>query len=329
MRLGLALSLVMHLALLGWATWSLLATRELKGPEPVAISVAILTPSDVLRLKKGSETSKELEAKAKDNDKPQLSKQEAEKPKPVEAPKPPDPIAEKLANLPPEPTPEEIKKKEEEKKKAEEAKAKAEAEKKKKADEAKRKAEEAKKKAEAEKKRKAQEEQRRKEQARKLAEKKKREVEQKQQSAADRLAALLDKDPTKRGAPQSATPPQSETDYTGPTAGTDRGTDTVLSAREQDLLRGMLKSQIAPCWRLPGGGGGIETPIVELRWRLRPDGALQGEPQITRRGTGPYGGLADEAAIRAVKSCQPFRLPADKYEAWKEVIWEFDPSQML
>jgi colicin import membrane protein len=320
--MGLAISLVLHMGLLGWATWSLLTTRELKGPEPVAISVAILTPSDVLRLKKGSETSKQLEAKAKDNEAPQISKKEAPKPKPVESQKPPDPIAEKLAKLPPTPTPEEIKKKQEEKKQAEEAKRKAEAEKKKKAEDAKRKAEAAKKK-------KAEAERRKREKARKLAEKKKREAEKKKTSAADRLAALLDKDPTKRGAPQSATPPQTDTDYTGPTAGTDRGTDTVLSAREQDLLRGMLKSQIAPCWRLPGGGGGTETPIVELRWRLNRDGSLQGEPQITRRGSGPYGGLANEAAIRAVKSCQPFQLPADKYQSWKDVIWEFDPSQML
>ena len=332
-QVGFIVSLFMHLALLGWALWGLLSTRELKGPEPVAISVAILTPSDVLRLKQGSETSKQLTAKAKDNDKPAISKQKAKKPKPVTAPTPPDPIADKLAKLPPQKSEAEKKKEAEEKRKAEEAKKKAEEAKKKAeaeklAAEKKKKAEEAKRKAEEEKKRKAAEAKRKKALAKKrAAEKRKRDAAKRKKATADRLAALLDKDPTKRGAPQSGWDPES--DYDGPTAGTRDGTDSVLAAREQDLLRGMMKSQLAPCWRLPGGGGGTETPVVELRWFLRPDGSLRGEPQITRSGTGSFGRLAEEAAIRAVKSCQPFQLPPDKYEAWKDIIWEFDPSQML
>lgn len=328
LQFGFIASLLMHLALIGWALWGLISTRELRGPEPAAISVAILTPSDVLRLKQGSETSKKLTAKAADKKDPAISKKEADKPKPVTAPKPPDPIAEKLKE-------EEAKKKAEEaeaKKKAEEAKKKAEAEKraaekKRKEQEAKKKAEE-KRKAEAEKKRKAEEAKRKKrEAAKRAAEKRKRDAEKRKKATADRLAALLDKDPTKRGAPQSGW--DTESDYIGPTAGTNDGTDTVLSAREQDLLRGMLKSQLAPCWRLPGGGGGTETPVVELRWFLRPDGSLQGEPRIVRGGTGTFGRLAEEAAIRAVKLCQPFQLPPDKYQTWKDVIWEFDPRQML
>ena len=325
-QIGFIGSVLLHLALLGWAMWGLLATSELKGPEPQAISVTILTPSDLLRLKQGSETSKHLVAKPKDNPKPSVSKLEANKPKPVTAPKPPDPIAEKLAKLPPVKS-EADKKKEADAKKRAEDKKKADA--KKRADAKRKKAEEAKKKA-ADKKRKAAQAKRKKKLAKKRAEKKrKREAAKKKAATADRLAALLDKDPTKRGAPQSAVPSDEETDFQGPTAGTRTGTDTVLSAREQDLLRGMLKSQIAPCWRLPGGGGGTETPVVELRWRLRPDGSLQGEPQVTRAGSGAFGRLANEAAVRAVKSCQPFQLPPDMYQAWKDIIWEFDPSQML
>ena len=37
-----------------------------------------------------------------------------------------------------------------------------------------------------------------------------------------------------------------------------------------------------------------------------------------------------EAALRAVKTCAPFRLPPDKYEGgWKYVDWTFDPREML
>lgn len=335
LQAGFITSLLFHAALLGWALWGLLSTRELKGPEPQAISVAILTPSDVLRMKQGSETSKNLTAKATEKKEPNVSKQEAEKPKPVTAPKPPDPIAEKIKEEEAAKKAEEAKaakEAEEAKKKADEAKKKAEAEKR--AADAKRKAEEEKKKkAEAERKareqkKKAEEEKRKKQEAAKRAEeKRKRDAAKRKQQTADRLAALLDKDPTKRGAPQSGW--DADSDNTGPTAGTRTGTDDVLSAREQDLLRGMLKSQLAPCWRLPGGGGGVDTPVVELRWSLRPDGSLQGEPRISRGAGGTFGRLAEEAAIRAVKSCQPFQLPPDQYQSWKEVIWEFDPSQML
>ncbi|MFM7084567.1 MAG: cell envelope integrity protein TolA, partial [Hyphomicrobium sp.] len=196
---------------------------------------------------------------------------------------------------------EEQQKKEEEKKKAEQEKKKIEDEK--------RKAREAILKQENEKK--------------KLEAKKKAEV-------SDRLAALLDKDPTKRGAPEAGSETVEPTDKKGPTAGSEKGNDTVLSLREQDLLRGMLRTQIARCWRLPGGGGGTETPIVTLRWRMRPDGTVDGDPQVEKPASGPLASLATEAAIRAVTGCQPYDLPQDLYaNGWQEIIWEFDPSQML
>jgi colicin import membrane protein len=350
-RAGLSISTLLHAALLAWAILSIQQTTELRRPDPEPIAVAMITPSEFLALKKGSETATELEAKASDKPVEVQSKLEAEKPKPVLAPTPPaeaepakpepapeppkaaeeppppeppksDPIAEKLAEAPPPepppgPTPDELKKQEEEKKAAEEAQKKAEEEKKRKADEKKKaeqkkKAEEAKKKA-AEAKRKKEEE-----------EKKKKE------SVSDRLAALLDKDPTKKGAPATASEPTKPTDYKGPTAGTETGDSPVLSVREQDLLRGMLQRQLARCWRLPGAGGGTETPIVTLRWRMRPDGTLESDPRIEKPASGPLAALATESAMRAVKGCQPFDLPPDLYATgWQEIIWEFDPSSML
>jgi len=34
---------------------------------------------------------------------------------------------------------------------------------------------------------------------------------------------------------------------------------------------------------------------------------------------------AAESAVRAVRACQPFRLPPDKYHLWKEIVFNFDP----
>jgi len=354
---GLTVSILLHGAALAWAYLAMLSTSPLKPPEPEPIEVALITPSELLALKKGSVTATELEAKAKDEPKPEVSKVEAETAKPIiapelpveptpepvedkaaETPPPPppaepakepppkeDPIAEKLAALPPPdppgPTPDELKQIEE--KKAEEQR---------KAEEAKKKAEEQKKKEEAEKKKKAEAEKKRKEQERrkKLAEqKRKEEAKKKKQQQADRLAALLDKDPTRKGAPNAAAPPQYETDYTGPTAGAREGDAPVLSVREQDLLRSQISAQLRRCWKLPGGGGGIETMVVTIRWRLFPDGSLDGEPAIEAPQAGPVFQIAAEAAMRAVKACSPFTLPPDKYWAWRSIIWDFDPREML
>lgn len=354
---GFVVSMMLHLAVLAWALFSFALTPALDLPDVQPISVSIITPSEMTRIKEGDPDAKELEAKAKDEPKPDPAKKEAPKPKPVTAPPPPaeppppppeeakaepppkpeppkpepkaDPIADKIAALPPPkpepapgPTPEELKQAEEQKRLEEQRKA----EEQKKAEEKKRQDEERRKKTEELRKKNLKEKQ---EREKKLAEQRKREQEKKKQFDADRIAALIDKSPDKRGGPTSAATPTKPTTHTGPTAGEHGGKDTVLSAREQDMLAGMLKAQIAPCWRLPGSGGGTENPVVTLRWRMRQDGSLEGEPQVARPAAGPMAGLATEAAMRAVKGCAPFKLPAEHYSAWKEVIWEFDPSKML
>ena len=41
--------------------------------------------------------------------------------------------------------------------------------------------------------------------------------------------------------------------------------------------------------------------------------------------------VAEKNALRAVLDprCQPFPLPADKYNTWKTIILRFDPSGLL
>ena len=40
-------------------------------------------------------------------------------------------------------------------------------------------------------------------------------------------------------------------------------------------------------------------------------------------------GFDTEAAVRAVRRCAPYSLPAEKYDTWKDVTFNFDPSQMF
>jgi hypothetical protein len=43
----------------------------------------------------------------------------------------------------------------------------------------------------------------------------------------------------------------------------------------------------------------------------------------------PYVRAAAEAARRAIYTCAPFKLPADRYAQWREINpFHFDPSQM-
>jgi len=341
---GFITSFIGHALLLAYALLSF-HEQPLDLPTVIPIEATIVTPSELTRLKQGDPNAKQLEAKAKEEPPPEeTSKKEADKPNPVVAPPPAaeppppepeksepkkaepppepkkDPIAEKLAAAPPEPTPEpgptlDEKKKLEEKleqeRKAEEEKKKAEEKKK---EEAKKKAEE-KKKLEAKKKAE--------EKKRKLAEEKRKQRE-KNKFDADKIAALLDKTPDKRGAPKSSTPPTKPTDYEGPTAGERQGHDTVLSARQQDLLLSMINRQLEPCARLPGGGGGPDTPVVNVRFQLNQDGSLNGEPVVINRQNTPLFLIAADASVRAIKQCAPFQLPPDMYGAWSTVTWAFD-----
>ena len=52
---------------------------------------------------------------------------------------------------------------------------------------------------------------------------------------------------------------------------------------------------------------------------------------LAHLGLDRYFQAAAEAARRAVLNvnCQPLQLPPDKYEIWKEIRFNFDPSKML
>lgn len=356
MPFGFIVSITFHAALLAWALIEMRGVQPPVSEETPSISAEIITPSDLLRLKQGSEDAKKLETKAKDEPKPDDSKNETKKPdnapppppKPQEVakveeppppeppkadpPKPPepDPIAKKLEEPPPPkppdpapgPTPDEqkaLEQKLEEQRKADEAKKKQEEDAKKKAeDEARKKklAEEAKKKKLAEEKKKADE-------AKKFDSNKLANLLNKLPDDAEQKA-LLDKDPRVKG--QQAAGTSKTATATGKEAGTATGKDTVLSAREQDLLKGMIGSQIKPCWNYTGGSEGDSFPVVTLSWKFNPDGTVIGAPRVVQAPTDALGQIASETAVRAVINCAPYKLPADKYDAWKDIEeWTFDP----
>ncbi len=368
MRAGLPISFLAHGALLAYAMLSIGSPTPFKVAEPEPVEVAIITEDGLTRLRQGDRSSKLLEAKEAPPAPDSKAEKPVNRPKPPEpaapppepeppaaemAPPPPppekkaepppekqaDPIADKLAMLPPVPqgpSPEELARQEAEKKAAEEAKRKAEQETKRREAEAKRKADE-KKKAEDKKRKELAEKKRRElERKKKLAEQRKREAEKrkKQQKQEDFFAemqkALKDNDPTRKAAPAGGATTTSSATKRGPTAGAPEGTDTRLTASQNAMLGLLIKDAVKSCWNINTGAQGIENIVVKVEVKLNVDGTLAREPRVINSSPGPL--FADTAlsAIRAVKQCGPYDFPKNLYKGgWDQAIWTFDPRRMF
>ena len=105
--------------------------------------------------------------------------------------------------------------------------------------------------------------------------------------------------------------------------------NTGLSLNEEDAL----KAQIFGCWSIPLGLPYNENLLVRIKLELKPDGSvLKSEildhARMNKPGQGFYKVLA-ESALRAVKLCQPLRVPSTGYERWKELQLNFDAREML
>ena len=138
----------------------------------------------------------------------------------------------------------------------------------------------------------------------------------------DRIAALLNKIPDATDEPAPVLP--SEEPAPNKVRGQSNGTETTMSVNEIDALR----ARIAQCWSPPPGGLGAEQIVVKLRMKLNEDGTLVGYPTVANRGSSPFFQAAADSAVRAVYQCQPYTLPSDKYALWRDMILNFDPSDM-
>ena len=102
-----------------------------------------------------------------------------------------------------------------------------------------------------------------------------------------------------------------------------------LTLSEEDEL----KAQIFSCWSIPLGLPSNENLLVRIKVYLKPDGTvlkteILDHARMNMPGQGFYKVLA-ESALRAVKLCQPLRVPSTGYERWKELQLNFDAREML
>ena len=103
----------------------------------------------------------------------------------------------------------------------------------------------------------------------------------------------------------------------------------ALTLSQEDAL----KAQIFGCWSLPLGLPYQENLMVRIKLRLKPDGSvvkseILDHARMNIPGQGFYKVLA-ESALRAIRICQPLRVPPTGYEKWKDLQLNFDANEML
>ncbi len=309
MRAGLIASLVFHLVLLAAGAVSLNFGKELTNTPVDSLPVDLVPVSELTKLQLGTKEAKEIKEAAL-----QPTKKPAEKPEPEkktgEAKKEVKKVQEakrevKKAETPPPPPPEPVKPEPAPK---EPPKEKAPAETAELGPEVKK----------TEKPKKLVKVVPRTKPKAPVRPKKPKKEQPKKEDFNKRMAALLNKTNAKSSGTAKSAKPAS--------LGSELGqTNVKMSQSELDALRG----QVARCWNPPVGAAGAEDLAVRLQFNLSREGAVEGQMRVLNSSNNPAFNAAVSSAERAVLRCGPYALPVAKYEAWKTVVVNFDPREML
>jgi hypothetical protein len=89
--------------------------------------------------------------------------------------------------------------------------------------------------------------------------------------------------------------------------------DNELTSGERQALISQIQRCVPPL--------NIAThAVTTIDLRLDADGSVTEESKIVSSPTPEIG----KAMLRAVSQCQPYRLPAQKYQKWKQILVDFD-----
>ena len=109
-------------------------------------------------------------------------------------------------------------------------------------------------------------------------------------------------------------------------------TGPKLNPSQKDQIGSLIKDQLAQCWSPPAGvaDGAALKPVVRVS--MLPDGTVTGSPTIINDQSSPAFRAMADSAVRAVRKCSPFKIPAQFapfYNDWKDWTVTFDPKDML
>jgi hypothetical protein len=148
------------------------------------------------------------------------------------------------------------------------------------------------------------------------------EFEKKELFDPDQIAALIDKSKVE-------------------TAETIRKSDKITQSQDKNFIASgltlseedALKAQIFGCWSIPLGLPYNENLLVRIKLKLKTDGTvikseILDHVRMNTPGQGFYKVLA-ESALRAIRLCQPLRVPTTGYDRWKDLQLNFDANEML
>jgi hypothetical protein len=89
-----------------------------------------------------------------------------------------------------------------------------------------------------------------------------------------------------------------------------------------------FKAHLKKCLKLPAGVDAARELRVVMRVFLTPNGALAADPMLVAAPAAQEGPALVRAATQAFKACQPYALPAEKYNEWKTLDITLSPRDM-
>jgi hypothetical protein len=111
-----------------------------------------------------------------------------------------------------------------------------------------------------------------------------------------------------------------------PAPGFDALADVAAALSRQEVTA--FKAHLKKCLKLPEGVDAARELKVVMRVFLRPDGALAADPMLVAAPAAREGPAMVKAATQAFKACQPYALPAEKYNDWKVLDISLSPRDM-
>jgi len=112
------------------------------------------------------------------------------------------------------------------------------------------------------------------------------------------------------------------------------GLGTAEVAAIEDRVRALARAHMRRCWRMPVDLPDPDRLVVTVQFEINRNGTLNGQPRVLspRNYTfDPAMRTAVEAALRAVRVCDPYPFPDDPvvgehYDLWRETEFTFRPS---
>ena len=148
------------------------------------------------------------------------------------------------------------------------------------------------------------------------------EFEKKEIVNTSQIAALIDKAKEEEAVKQTETDKLTQSSQKNSFA-------TGLTLSQEDALR----AQIFGCWSVPLGLPYDKDLLVRIKLQLKKDGTIikseiLDHQRMNKPGQKFYKVLA-ESALRAVRLCQPLKVPPTGYDKWKDLQLNFNPTEML